>query len=136
MWVLDLLDKEKRRTRYFVSSQKWRVLWLEYEDTPPGGAKPVKYKRTFHDYRYAQGQLVPYRTVLYADGKQLEESQVINVSYGSPDGRSYFRKSRRPRLPAIDKRRRRRAVGALFPCRSTANPPFAGARFRRRLVRC
>lgn len=90
LWVLDLTDKEKRRTRYFVSTQKWRVLWLEYEDTPPGGAKSVKYKRTFHDYRYAQGQLVPYRTVLYADGKQLEESQVINVSYGIKMDDSYF----------------------------------------------
>lgn len=82
MWIVDLLDKEKRRTRYYVSSTKWRVLWLEYEETPSGAAKPVQYKRTFHDYRYAQGQLVPYRSVLYADGKQAEEINVLNITFG------------------------------------------------------
>ena len=35
MWLLDLTDKEKRRTRYYISAQSGRVLWLEYEDTPP-----------------------------------------------------------------------------------------------------
>ena len=82
MFILELVDKEQRRTRYYVSSKSFRVLWLEYEETPPGASKPVQYKRTFHDYRYAQGQLVPFRTVLYADGRQVEESSVTNVSFG------------------------------------------------------
>ena len=82
MWVLDVLDKEKRRTRFYVSTQKWRVLWLEYEETPPGALKPVQFRRTFHDYRYAQGQLYPYRSVLYADGKQTEETSVNIVTFG------------------------------------------------------
>lgn len=82
MWVLDLIDKEKRRTRYYVSTQKWRVLWLEYEETPPGADKPVQFRRTFHDYRYAQGQLYPSRSVLYADGKQTEETNVSIVTFG------------------------------------------------------
>ena len=59
-----------------------RVLWLEYEDTRPGSSAPVKYKRTFHDYRTIQGTRMPYRTVLYADGKQVEESQILTVVYG------------------------------------------------------
>ncbi len=82
MWLLDLTDKEQRRTRYYISAQSGRVLWLEYEDTRPGGAAPVKYKRTFHDYRTIQGTRMPYRTVLYADGKQVEESQILTVVYG------------------------------------------------------
>jgi hypothetical protein len=82
MWVIDLVDKEKQRTRYYVSTQKWRVLWLEYEETPPGATKPVQFRRTFHDYRYAQGQLYPYRSVLYADGKQTEETNVSIVTFG------------------------------------------------------
>ena len=82
MWMIDLTDKEKQRTRYYVSTQKWRVLWLEYEATPTGATKPVQYRRTFHDYRYAQGQLIPYRTVLYADGKQIEETNLLNVTFG------------------------------------------------------
>lgn len=84
MLVLDLTDKEKRRTRYFISSQRWRVLWLEYEE---GG---VKFKRTFHDYTYAQGTLVPYRTVLYQDGKQSEQSNILTVSFGLKMDESVF----------------------------------------------
>jgi hypothetical protein len=82
MWLLDLTDKEQRRTRYYISAQSGRVLWLEYEDTRPGSSAPVKYKRTFHDYRTIQGTRMPYRTVLYADGKQVEESQILTVVYG------------------------------------------------------
>lgn len=82
MWLLDLTDKEQRRTRYYISAQSGRVLWLEYEATMPGTAAPVKYKRTFHDYRTIQGTRMPYRTVLYADGKQVEESQILTVVYG------------------------------------------------------
>lgn len=82
MWVLDLTDKEQRRTRYYISAQTGRVLWLEYEAAPPGGGAPVKFKRTFHDYRTIQGTRMPYRTVLYADGKQVEESQILTVVYG------------------------------------------------------
>jgi len=93
MYVIDLVDKEKRKTRYYVSAQRFRVLWLEYEETPPGAAQPVKYKRAFHDYRYAQGQLVPFRTVLYADGKQVEETNVLNVSFGVKLDDSIFKEA-------------------------------------------
>lgn len=90
MFILDLTDKDNTRTRYFISSQKYRVLWLEYEETPAGASKPVPYRRTFHDYRYAQGQLVPFRTVLYADGKQTEETNILNVSFGLKLDDSFF----------------------------------------------
>ena len=82
MWILDLVDKEQHRTRYYVSSQSGRVLWLEYEETPPGATAPVKYKRTFHDYRVIQGTRVPYRTVLYANDQQVEETHLLSVVYG------------------------------------------------------
>ncbi len=82
LWMLDLDDKEKRRTRFYISSATGRVLWLEYTATPVGGTSPVKFKRTFHDYRIVQGTRVPYRTVLYMDDKQVEESNVLSVVYG------------------------------------------------------
>ena len=82
MWILDLADKEGRKTRYFISAQTAKVLWLEYEITPQGGGAPVKYRRTFHDYRVVQGTRVPYRTVLYANDKKLEESQINTMTYG------------------------------------------------------
>jgi outer membrane lipoprotein-sorting protein len=43
---------------------------------------PVKYTRKFHDYRYAQNTLIPYRTVLLEDGKQTLESRILNVTFG------------------------------------------------------
>lgn len=83
MWILDLTDKEKNRTRYYISTKSGRVLWLEYERPGVGPGSPaVKYKKAFHDYRVAQSTLVPFRTVLYVDGERKEEKQLLTVTYG------------------------------------------------------
>ncbi len=80
--VIDLTDKANRRTRFFVSAKSFRVLWLEYEETPPGSTTPVKYTKHFYDYRIAQNTQVPYRTVLLEDGKQTVETRILTVTYG------------------------------------------------------
>jgi hypothetical protein len=80
LWVLDLTDKENHATRYYISAKTGRILWLEYDDA--GGASAVKYKRSFHDYRIVQGTLVPYRSILFAGDKLVEESQVMTMTYG------------------------------------------------------
>jgi len=80
--VIDLTDKTNHKTRYFISAKTFRVLWLEYEETPPGESKPVKYTKRFYDYRVAQSTLVPYRTVLFEDGKQTVEMRILTVTYG------------------------------------------------------
>src|SRR5437667_6554607 len=80
--VLDLTDKANRKTRYLVSAKTYRVLWLEYEDTPPGASAPVKYMKRFYDFRYVQNTWVPYRTVLTEDGKQTVETRILTVTYG------------------------------------------------------
>lgn len=90
LWIVDLTDKEKHQTRYYVSARTGHVLSLEYEETPPGTTQPVKYRRTFHDYRFTQSTLVPYRTVLYADDKQLEETRILTVTYGIKMDDTYF----------------------------------------------
>lgn len=82
MYIVDLTDKEKRRTRYYISQKTYRVLWLEYEEPEAEGGTPVKFMRKFHDYQAIQGTLVPKRTVLYVDGKQRQETQVMSVTYG------------------------------------------------------
>ena len=82
VYVLDLTDKANRKTRYFVSVKTYRVLWLEYEDTPPGAATPVKYMKRFYDYRVAQNTWLPYRTVLTEDGKQTVETRILTITYG------------------------------------------------------
>ena len=96
LWVIDLTDKEKGRTRYYISAnpdirKTARVLWLEYEETPPDAAQPSKYRRSFHDYRYSQNTLVPFRTVLYKDDKQVLEARVQTVTYGIKMDDEFFK---------------------------------------------
>lgn len=74
--VLDMTDKQGRKTRYFLSAKSFRVMMLEYES---GG---VTYRRRFYDNRFAQGTLVPYRSVLMSGDKVLEEVLVGTITYG------------------------------------------------------
>jgi len=74
--LLDVTDKQNRKTRFFISAKQFRVMILEY--TEDG----IKYKRKFYDYNYAQGTLFPYYTILWADGKQIEETTVQTITFG------------------------------------------------------
>lgn len=74
--VIDMTDKEGRKTRYYISAKSFRVMMITYED---GG---VNYKRKFYDYNYAQGTLVPFRTVLWAGDKQVEETDIGTITFG------------------------------------------------------
>ena len=82
LYVVDLTDKDKRRTRYYISQKYFRVLWLEYEEPATEGGQPVKYMKKFYDYQYIQGTLVPKRTIFFEDGKQKQETNVLSVTYG------------------------------------------------------
>jgi hypothetical protein len=82
LYIIDLVDKEKRKTRYFISQKYFRVLWLEYEEPVSPGGKLVKYMRKFYDYQYIQSTLLAKRTVFFEDGKQTQETRVLSVTYG------------------------------------------------------
>lgn len=82
LYVIDITDKEKRRTRYYISVKSLHILWLEYEEAPDAGGTPVKYTRKFFDYRPAQSTLVSYRSVLLADDKLVQETRVSSVTFG------------------------------------------------------
>ncbi|HEV7643966.1 MAG TPA: hypothetical protein VGO50_08510 [Pyrinomonadaceae bacterium] len=86
-YTLDLIDKNERKTRYLISIKLLRVMSLEYTENS------VKYVRKFSDYRYAQGLLVPYKTWLFANDKQVEESLISTVTYGQKVEESYFAES-------------------------------------------
>ena len=81
LFVVDLTDKDQRKTRYFISSRTLRVLWLEYEEGVPGGPA-VKYTKKFLDYRPVQQTWVPYHTILYENGREAQEVRVSNITYG------------------------------------------------------
>jgi hypothetical protein len=90
LYVIDLVDKANRKTRYFISAKSFRVLSLEYEEAPPGSTTAIKYVKRFYDYRMAQGVQLPFRTVLYEDGKQTVETHVLTVQYGVKMEESVF----------------------------------------------
>lgn len=74
--VVDVTDRQGRQIRYYVSAKTFRVMMLEYED---GG---IKYRRKYYDYNLAQGTLFPFRSVLYAGERVVEETEVGTVTYG------------------------------------------------------
>ena len=80
LYVLDVVQQDKQKSRYFISAKTFHVLWLEYEEN--AGGSPVKFRRSFHDYRYVQGTLVPYKTVLLQDGSQTQETKILTVTFG------------------------------------------------------
>jgi len=82
IYVIDVTDKEKRRTRYYVSAKTLHVLWLEYEEVPDAGGAAVKYTRKFSDYRPIQNTLLSYHSVLLADDKQVQETRISSVTFG------------------------------------------------------
>jgi hypothetical protein len=82
LYILDLVDKDKQATRYYISVKTLHVLWLEYEAPSVVSSAPAKYARKFFDYRYAQGTLVPYKSLLVEDGKQIQETKILTVTYG------------------------------------------------------
>jgi len=83
LYVVDLVDTEKRKTRYYISSRSLRVLWLEYEAPSVTGGSQVKFTKKFFDYRSVQQTLVPYRTVLLEDGRQSQELHILTLTYGA-----------------------------------------------------
>ncbi|HEX6124671.1 MAG TPA: hypothetical protein VFZ23_04795 [Pyrinomonadaceae bacterium] len=75
-FILDVTDKQSRKTRFYISTKTFRVMMLDYEQ------EGVKYRRKFYDYNYAQGTLVPFRTTLYAGDKLIEETEVGTITFG------------------------------------------------------
>ncbi len=76
MHIIDVIDKQNRKTRFYLSAKSFRVMMLTYED------EGIKYRRKFYDYNIAQGTLVAYRSVLYAGDKIVEETDIGTVTYG------------------------------------------------------
>jgi len=86
-YVVDLTDKQERKTRFYVSVKSFRVMMLTYEDAG------VKFRRKFYDFNYAQGTLVPYRTVLWANDKIVEETELGTITFGQKVDEGLFKVS-------------------------------------------
>jgi len=84
-YVVDITDKQERKTRFYVSARTFKIMMLTYEDAG------VRYRRKFYDYRFAQGTLVPFRTVLWANEKEIEETDIGTITYGQKVDEGLFR---------------------------------------------
>lgn len=76
LYKLDVTDKQNRKTRFYISVKTLRVMMLEYEEDG------VKYKRKFYNYNYSQSTLVPYQSILWANDKQVEETNIMTITFG------------------------------------------------------
>jgi hypothetical protein len=83
-YLIDLTDKQGRKTRFYISAKSFRIMQLDYET---GG---VKHTRRFRDYKYAQGVLVPFFSELRAGDKVIEEVYVGTVTFGQKVDDSLF----------------------------------------------
>lgn len=83
-YLVDVTDKQSRKTRFYISAKTFRVMMLDYEQNG------VKYRRKFYDYNYAQGTLVPFRTTLWADDKMIEETEVGTITFGQKIDEAIF----------------------------------------------
>ena len=85
LYVVDVTDKKDRKTRFYISVKSLRIMQLTYED---GG---VKYKRKFYNHNYAQGTLVPFRSVLTANDRVVEETEIGTVTFGQKVDEDIFK---------------------------------------------
>ncbi|HQZ83088.1 MAG TPA: hypothetical protein PLR83_07700 [Pyrinomonadaceae bacterium] len=84
-FLIDVTDKSGRKTRYYISVKSFQVKMLTYEHNG------IKYKRKYYDYNYVQGTLVPSHSVLFADGKIVEDTQIKSISFGQQVNSDLFR---------------------------------------------
>ena len=87
-FMIDVTDKKGRQARFYVSVKSYRVMALTYED---GG---VKYKRKFYNHNYAQGTLVASRSVLFANDKVVEETEIGTITFGQKVDEDLFKATR------------------------------------------
>lgn len=83
-YLIDVTDKQERKTRFYISTRSFRVMMLDYEQAG------TKYRRKFYDYNYAQGTLVPFRTALFAGDKMIEETEVGTITFGQKIDEAMF----------------------------------------------
>ncbi|MFQ3590187.1 MAG: hypothetical protein SNJ67_07740 [Chloracidobacterium sp.] len=78
---LELTHRDGSKTKYFISSQTYRILHLEYEVQPTPDDKPLRFRESFYDFRAIQNLLVPMRKELYENGKLKQRIELRDVRF-------------------------------------------------------
>jgi hypothetical protein len=79
--IVDLISPEGVRTRYEISQRTGHVLYLNYEEQSDPNAEPVKYRLYFKNFRPVQNTIIPYETLVFRDGKLVEERRIVEAVF-------------------------------------------------------
>ena len=81
--AIGVYDTEKERGAVYYEDRG--------ERSSPREEGGIKYKRRFYDQKYAQGTLVPYRSVLTANDKIIEEQEISSITFGQKVDEDLFK---------------------------------------------
>ncbi len=79
--IIDLISPAGVRTRYEISRRTYRILYLSYEERPDPNSEPVTYRINFKDFTPVQNTLVPYETLVFQNGKLVEERKIVEAAF-------------------------------------------------------
>jgi hypothetical protein len=79
--IIDLISPEGVRTRYEISKRTGHILYLDYEDKSDPNAEPVKYRLYFKNFQPVQNTIIPYETLVFRNGKLVEERKIVEAVY-------------------------------------------------------
>jgi hypothetical protein len=78
---LDLTHRDGSKTRYYVSAKTYRILHLEYELNLAPDSQATKFRESFFDFRPIQNTLVPTKSMLYENGRFIQEVKLTQIQY-------------------------------------------------------
>ena len=79
--LVDMIDAKGERTRYQINRRLWHVLYLEYETKASPEAPPTKYRLAFSDFKFVQNTVIPFKTKVYENGRQIEERTLVEAVF-------------------------------------------------------
>jgi hypothetical protein len=79
--VIDLVAPDGSRTRYEISRRTSHIMYLEYESKSSAQAQPSKYRLHFTDFRVIQNTLVPFKTLVFENGRQVEDRRLVEAAF-------------------------------------------------------
>jgi hypothetical protein len=79
--IIDLVTPEGERTRYEINQKTGHILYLEYEMKASSEAQPTKYRLAFSDFKFYQNTILPSRTLVYENGRHIEERKLVEAVF-------------------------------------------------------
>jgi len=79
--IVDLITPTGERTRYQINRRFSHILYLEYETKASPEAQPTKYRLAFSKFKLIQNTVIPSKTVVYENGRQIEERTIVEAVF-------------------------------------------------------